>query len=87
MIKGVDGARPSTTEYSDSVAHCSVEGSKVELIMAKDASSVDFFVDIIGAGPFVYTDSTITGKLRNFGTEVLTIDEDNPPSLPQYSIE
>ena len=38
--------------------------------MGKDTDSIDFYVDIVSAGPFNYTAANITGKLKNFGTEI-----------------
>ena len=54
--------------------------------MGKDASSVDFFVDVINAGPFAYTNDKVTGRLKNFGTEVQSTDSTKTVKLPKYTI-
>ena len=54
--------------------------------MGKDAASVDFFVDILNAGPFTYSSDKVSGRLKNFGTIVQEIDTTKTTVLPKYTV-
>ena len=46
------------------------------LIMAKDASIIDFKVVILNANELDYSLYAITGVLTNFGDDLITINQD-----------
>jgi len=47
-----------------------VSSSTVSVYIGADLTNIDFFVEIIGASPYSFTTTAITGSLTNWGTLV-----------------